>query len=47
MLKKRKYVVMRYNTDNTQMLCIINVSYSTANQHKNNVQSDRYDRKIN
>ena len=30
MIGKRKYVGIKYNTDNTQMMCIINVYYSTV-----------------
>ena len=30
MLEKRKYVKIQYNTDNIQMMCIQNVSYSTV-----------------
>ena len=44
-LKKRKYVKIRYNTDNIQMLCIINESYSTVAYLKTQVRSDRSDRK--
>ena len=43
-LGKRKYVKIRYNTDNIQMLCIKNVSYITVNQLKMHVQSDLLDR---
>ena len=42
-----KYVRIRYNTDNIQIMCIINVSYSTVAKLKTHVQSDQSDRKIN
>ena len=34
LLEKRKYVEIQYNTDNIQMLCITNVSYSTVTNIK-------------
>ena len=38
---------IRYNTDNIQMMCIINVFYSTVTKHKTYLQSDRSGRKMN
>ena len=42
-----KHVGIQYNTDNVQMFCIINVSYSNVTQHKIHVRSDQSDLKIN
>ena len=47
MLQKSKYVEIRYNTDNIQMLCIKILSYSNVTYHKTHVQSDQSDQKIN
>ena len=47
MLKKRKYVEIRYNINNIQIMCIINVSYSNFTQNKMHVRSDQSDQKIN
>ena len=41
LLKKRKYFEIRYKTDNIQMLCITNVSYSTVTEHKTHVRLDQ------
>ena len=46
MLEKGKYIEIRYNTDNIQILCITNVSYSTIMFKKTHVRLDRSDRKI-
>ena len=43
-MKKRKYVEIQYNTDNIQIMCITNVSYSTVIKHKTHVQSDQSDK---
>ena len=43
MPEKRKYVGIRYNRDNIQMLCIINVSYSTVTELKTHVRYIRSD----
>ena len=46
-IEKMKYVEIRYNTDNIQMLCVTNVSYSTFTLLKIYVQSDQQEQKIN
>ena len=43
MLGKGEYVGIQYNIDTIQMMCIINVSYSTVTLHQMHVQSDQSD----
>ena len=44
-MQKKEYIGMKYNTNNIQMLCIINLSYSTFNKLKTHVRSDQSDQK--
>ena len=43
--KKEKYVEIQYNTDNTQILCITIIFYSTVTKHETHIQSNRSGKK--